>query len=360
MSATPAPPGLGEPLPQRVVVVRALHLGDLLCAVPAFRALRAALPQAELTLVGLPWARAFVERFRGYLDAFMPFPGFPGIPEGPQRLDRLPGFLQEARRRRFDLALQLHGNGTVSNTFTLLLGARITAGFYVPGQPCPDPRWFLPYPDDLPEVCRPLRLLEGLGVPAGSPELEFPLTAEDEAALAALEEARALRPGEYACVHPGARAPARRWTPEGFAAVGDWLASQALTVVLTGTAAERPLVQAVASAMRHPACVLAGRTSLGALAVLLRGARLLVCNDTGVSHLAAALGTPSVVVFTGSDPRRWAPLDRRRHRIVRQAVECSPCPYFDCPIDHRCARRLSPDAVIAQAEGLLRDGQQAA
>ena len=100
--------------PRRVLVLRALQLGDLLCAVPALRALRAALPQAEIVLAGLPWARALVERYPDYLNGFREFPGYPGLPECPPRLDRVPGFLAEIQRERFDLAVQLHGSGTVT------------------------------------------------------------------------------------------------------------------------------------------------------------------------------------------------------------------------------------------------------
>src|SRR5688572_16862307 len=95
---------LGVPLPRRIVVLRALQLGDLLCAVPAFRALRAALPDSEIVLIGLPWARSFVERYPHYLDGFREFPGFPGLPERPPQLERIAGFLAEIRAERFDLA----------------------------------------------------------------------------------------------------------------------------------------------------------------------------------------------------------------------------------------------------------------
>jgi ADP-heptose:LPS heptosyltransferase len=160
-------------------------------------------------------------------------------------------------------------------------------------------------------------------------------------------------PAPYACVHPGSAWASRRWPAERFAAVADGLAARGLAVVLTGGAEEGPLTAAVARAMRAPARDLAGRTTLGTLAALVAGATLLVCNDTGVSHVAVAVGTPSVVVVTGSDPARWAPLDRERHPVVRVPVACSPCLHAACPLDHRCAAAVTPAAVLATAERLL-------
>src|SRR5690606_8953408 len=111
----------------------------------------------------------------------------------------------------------------------------------------------------------------------------------------------------------------RRWASEKFAAVGDALSKQGFRVILTGAVAELPLTQAVATAMKQPALDLAGKTSLAALAQLVANARLLICNDTGVSHIAAAVRAPSVILFSASDPQRWQPLDERLHRVVLNA-----------------------------------------
>jgi ADP-heptose:LPS heptosyltransferase len=319
-SATIAP--LARLAPRRIAVLRALMLGDLLCAAPALRAFRAAFPDAEIVLVGLSWARAFAERFDRYLDGFLELPGFPGLAEEEPRVRELPGFLERAQGMRFDLAVQLHGNGAVTNPLAVLLGARRTAGFYVPGSFCPDDELFVPYPEEGNEVHRLLRLPAALGLPLLGDELEFPLGAADHDELARV--APLLAGGAYACVHPGARRESRRWPAERFAAVADALAARGLDVVLTGSAGEAALTRAVAARMEASALDLAGATSLGALAALLDGARVLVSNDTGVSHLAAALRVPSVVVVTASDPGRWAPLDRDLHRVVMRPAGPGP------------------------------------
>ena len=316
--------------PRRIAVLRALALGDLLCAVPALRSLRAAFPDAHVTLVGLPWARAFVARFDQYLDDLLELPAFPGLPERNGDVTGVPDFLREAQARRFDLVVQLHGSGEVTNPLALLLGGRRTTGFYRAGSFCPDPETFTPYPERGPEPVRLLRLPEFLGLPTDGPRLEFPLADADRAEA----EAFGLERDGYACIHPGSRLPSRRWPPQAFAAVGDALAERGLRVVLTGSEGERDLTQAVFTAMRAPALDLAGRTSLGALGALLEHARLLISNDTGVSHVAAALRTPSVIVFTASDPSRWAPLDGARHRAVTAPV-------------------VRPDQVVAEADALL-------
>jgi ADP-heptose:LPS heptosyltransferase len=316
-----------EAPPRNVVVFRALHLGDLLCAVPALRALRRALPASRITLLGLPSAARFAARFHAYLDDFAPFVGYPGLPEmpTPEPAD-LFAFFAAMREQRFDLALQLHGSGRVSNGVVRRLSARRVAGYHPEGTPCPDPATFLPYPEGEHEIRRNLALVEFLGARAAGRDLEFPLTDADLAEAHALPGVAALVPGTYACLHPGARSANKRWPPERFAAIGNALHAAGLDVVLTGSTQETGITRAVAAEMHRRPLDTAGPVSIGGLAAIVAGARLVVCNDTGVSHIAAALRVPSVVIFFATDPRRWAPLDRTRHRVVARPGDVPPEP----------------------------------
>lgn len=309
---------------RRIAIFRALKLGDLLCTVPALRALRAAYPQAEITLIGLPWAAGFAGRFHQYLDRFIEFPGHPAFPEREPRIDQIAPFFQQTLDRRFDLALQMQGSGSIANALIVLLGARHTAGFYVPGEYCPDESRYLIYPEHKPEIWRHLSLMALLGIPLHGDHLEFPINDADREEYERLRSAVGLRKDQYVALHPGASSPDKCWAPEKFATLGDELTRQGYQVVLTGSESEKDLAKMVSAKMLAPAINLAGTTSLGGLAVLLQNARLLVCNDTSVSHLSAALDTPSVVLFISSEHHRWAPLDRDLHRTITHAAYATP------------------------------------
>lgn len=335
----------------KIAVLRALQLGDMLCVVPALRALHAEYPAARITLVGLPWALQFVERFRRYLYDFIEFPGYPGLAERACDPVRLPRFFDAMKRAGFDLVFQMHGSGEITNPLVLRMGARHAAGFYRSGRFCPDPQRYVEWRDAEHEVLRYLRLLSRLGIAEQGASLEFPLAEADWAEWTAL----GLERGGYAVVHAGSQLASRRWPAERFAEVADALAAaQGLQIVLTGTADEAALTAKVKDAMRAPALDLAGLTSLGGLAALIARARLVLANDTGVSHIAAALKAPSVIVASGSDPRRWAPLDRRLHRVVYHATECRPCAHAACPIGHPCALGVLPQQVIRETLSLAR------
>jgi ADP-heptose:LPS heptosyltransferase len=339
--------------PRRIAVFRALYLGDLLLAVPAFRALRAGFPQAEITLIGLPGARPFVERFRHYLDRFVEFPGYPGITEVAVSHQRTHAFLSEQRAYGFDLVVQMHGSGVTSNPFTLDLHGLATAGYVEPGQPN-GLTYSARYPNDQSEILRNLGLARLLECHAGDTGLEFPVSAEDRAEAASLLTRLGHTRGPLIGIHPGAKFPSRRWIPERFAALADTLMDHyGGRVVITGGPDEIVIAAAVAGAMRHEALILAGETSLGGLAAVIEACQLFISNDTGPGHIATALDTPSIAIFGPADIHRWAPLSQERHRVVRNPVPCSPCGFEDCPIDHRCLRGVTVEDVLREAEELL-------
>jgi ADP-heptose:LPS heptosyltransferase len=289
--------------------------------------LRRRFPDAEITLIGLPWARELVERLPT-LDHLEVFPGYPGIKEVPFQAARTHAFLDAARATGYDLALQMHGAGQISNGFVADLGAPVSLGY----RQGADDRLTLtlPYDPDEHEVLRWLRLVAALGAPADDTRLDCPVTPDDEARAAALlaetTPASSLvappdQPAPLIGLHPGARDCARRWPPERFAALADLLVERCgARVILTGSADERAVTATVRGAVRHPALDLAGRTDLGSLAALVARLDLLVTNDTGASHVAAATGTRSVILFGPNRPEVWAPLDRQRHRVVEAST----------------------------------------
>lgn len=345
MRFSPASPHFTPP--RRVAIFRALQLGDMLCCVPALRALRRAWPDTKITLVGLPWATQFVERFSSLIDDLVVFPGARGFPEQEETDCGLPHLYAAMRARRFDLALQMHGSGGPANDIVKRFGAQACAGFHQPHE-APEPG-FIAWPDDLPEPRRYLALVEALGIEARDDTLWFPLTLHDRCEYEALEARHGIEPERLILLHPGAQLPSRRWPPARFAEVGDALSARGWQIAITGTANEAAITAAVLGAMAAPALHLTGSTTLGGLAALVARARLVVCNDTGISHIAAAMRTPSVVIASGSDTRRWAPLDHARHRVLADYPPCRPCAFRDCPFGHTCALNVSASQVVEVA-----------
>jgi ADP-heptose:LPS heptosyltransferase len=175
-----------------------------------------------------------------------------------------------------------------------------------------------------------------------------------------LIELRGISPqfdaARYAVVHVGASDPRRRWPIEQFAAVVDHLSrAHQLSVVATGSDSDRALVRQLADAVVAPIFDLSGKTSLGALAALVRRAKLVVSNDTGVSNLAIAVNTPSVVVYWCGNVITAGPFYRGRHRpVLSWTVECPSCGQRQCtcPVSFVADARL--EEVLSQVDDLLR------
>ncbi len=339
---------LAQP-PRKVAVVRASRIGDFVCATPAFRALRRALPAAEITLIALPFARELVAR-SPHLDRFEEFPGFPGIAEQFFDPRRTAGFLRRMRGERFDLALQLHGSGRYANPFTLMLGARSTAGFVGEGEGPGRLDAALPLPRRAHEIRRILALPAFLGAPARGEHPEFPLTALDETAARELLDG-AERP--LIGLHPAATDATKRWPPEAFAAAGtELLRLYGGTVVVLSGPGERGWADAVALAIGRRSLNLAGRTSLPVAGAAIARLDVLVTNDSGPAHIAYALGTPTVTIFGGTDPAEWGALGANA-RPFAFPVACRPCAYAECPIGYPCLVGTTVEEVVAAAAAFL-------
>jgi ADP-heptose:LPS heptosyltransferase len=273
----------------RVVALRALGLGDLLTAVPALRALQEAWPAATVT-VATPRALAPLVALAGceFADAAPLAPLAPAL-------------------HGADVLVNLHGRGPQSHRVALDARPRRLIAFAhdeVP-QTAGMPAWRAGEH----EVARWCRLLWESGIPADPARLRLPAPPLPPA-LAAVRDATV--------VHPGAASPARRWPAERFAQVARAEARAGRQVVVTGGPQERDLAHAVAVRAGLPAsAALAGRTDLHELAAVVGAAGRVVCGDTGVGHLATALGVPSVLLFGPTAPGAWGPpAPGGRHRVL--------------------------------------------
>ncbi|NGO11785.1 glycosyltransferase family 9 protein [Streptomyces sp. HC44] len=277
----------------RVLVLRALGLGDLLTAVPALRALRRHLHGHEIAL-------AASERLTepaaatGLVDRLLPASA-PGraVPATVPWTGPPP-----------DLAVDLHGNGPQSHLLLQRLRPRRLFAYAHPRMPeIAGPVWR----DDEHERERWCRLLGWYGIEADPTELRIPLPATPSPAPDAV------------VLHPGADAAARRWPKERFAAVARELHRRGHDVVVTAGGGEEALARFVAAEAGLPsAAVLGGARDVpfDQLAALVARARCVVVGDTGLAHLATALGTPSVVLFGPVAPRLWGPPAEPRHRAL--------------------------------------------
>ena len=340
---------LQQPL-RKVVLLRASRIGDFICATPAFRALRMALPDAEITMITLPMLRDLVLR-SPHLDRFVAFPGFPGIAEQFFDAEQAVSFFQEMQAEQFDLAIQMQGSGVNSNPFMLLLGARVTAGFIRRSDTPGRLDAALPMPENGHEVLRMLALTTFLGAPSYGEETEFPLWTMDSIS-AEIMLAGAEPP--LIGVHMGARDLTRRWAFERFKAVAGQLQHRyGGTIVILGEAEDWSVGEKLAESLRVSYRNLAGKTSLPELGAVIQRLALLVTNDTGPAHIAYALRTPAVTIFGSGDSKKYAPLLDGPFRPLAYEVPCRPCGYTECPIGYRCLEGVTVQQVVEAAESVM-------
>ncbi|RSN24319.1 glycosyltransferase family 9 protein [Amycolatopsis roodepoortensis] len=304
-----------------ILVLRALGLGDLLTAIPALRALRRAFDGERLVLAAPEKLRDIVELIDA-VDELLPTAGLGELswPGEPPRL-----------------AVNLHGRGPESIHDLLAQDPLELITYRHPDFPGVDgPDW----PAEAHEVDRWCRLLEAARIPADRTDLALPPPPGPSPAAGAV------------VIHPGAAYAARRWPPDRYARVARAL-SGGHRVVVTGNAAEAPLAREIAEAAGLPAeSVLAG-DGLAELAATVAEARLVICGDTGVGHLATAYGTPSVLLFGPTPPRLWGPPPEARQHTVLWVGDVGD-PHGEAPDPGLLL--LREERVLAAAEGLLAAG----
>jgi ADP-heptose:LPS heptosyltransferase len=273
--------------------LRALGLGDLLTAVPALRALRRAFPD-HCHVVATPAALLPIVSATGAVDEVEAYEGL-GDRIRSQALPEVCG--------QPDVAVNLHGSGPDSHRALLRTGPGRLLAFAHPE--VPESADGPPWPPDAHEVWRWCGLLTAFGIAADPTDLDLPVPEAPSGAEGAT------------VIHPGATSGARRWPLDRFVEVARAETATGRQVVVTGTGPERLLVDHLVQRAGLPPEANRCDTDLRQLMAVVGQASRVVCGDTGVAHLATALGTPSVVLFGPTAPSRWGPpVDRPWHRAL--------------------------------------------
>jgi heptosyltransferase-2 len=319
------------------VLVRAPNwLGDTVMAVPAVRALRRALPDAELWCLGT-WVASLLEAE----------PGIDRLLEHPRGWPARFRLAREVRRAGIDLAILLP-NSFEAALHAWLGGARLRVGYAGDARsgllthalPPPDGRRH--------QVAVYLDLLRALGVEAAvtAPTLEPSPARRAEARrlVAGLGIARGER--AVAIQLGAALGPAKLWPPDRLAALAAALEREGSPAVFLGGPTAAALLAAVERALAGPLRSLVGRDHPALLPALLAEFAVVVAPDSGPAHVAAAVGVPVVTLFGPTDPRRTAPAGAG-HAALWRKPPCAPCFRPVCPIDHRCMRAITVEEVLA-------------
>jgi len=334
---------------ERILVIKLRYLGDVLLSTPVLTALRTAFPKARVSMLVNPGTEAMIAT-NPCLDEVL-------IAERARSPIRQLRFAAALRGRRFDLVVDLT-DGDRAAILSRLTGAPIRVGLNREG------RWrgrlythVVPIREQpIPMIRQHLMALEMLGIPVSdgvSPSLRT--QASDEAAACAALGAVGIGAGErFVAVHPGARWWFKSWPADRFASLIDHVqAKLGMKVVLLGSVADREIAETILDRVETERRSLIGRLTLLELAVVLRRAALLVGNDNGPMHMAAAMGTPVIGLFGPADPRIWGPAGQG-HAVFYKGIDCRPCFPGGCRRgEQNCMRLIAFDEVIPVVERML-------
>ena len=342
--------------PQKILVRVPNWIGDAVMSIPALEALRARFPSADIALVAKPWVS---ELYEGHpaVDRQIVYDSL-GEHQGGEGFRNFVGVLRE---ERFDAAILFQN---AFHAAWMVWRARIPEriGYARDGR--------TPLLTDAVEVPPPsayghhahyyVQLLFRAGI-IGKPEpvREVRLVldpAEKAGAVKHLDSLGLRGPRFLVGLTPGASfGPAKRWLPERYADLADRLIGALhADVLIFGSDSDRPLAEEIARAMEHTPAIVAGETTLREFMALLSQCRLIVSNDSGPMHLAAALGLPVVAVFGSTDERATGPIGLRA-RVAKKQVACSPCGLRECPIDFRCMTGVTVENVFRACLELVKE-----
>lgn len=340
------------------VLVRATNwIGDAVMSLPALRALREANPGAHIAILAKPWVGDLYGR-EPFCDELIPYEAASGVRDLGSKMDAA----RALRGMDFDTAILLQ------NAFEAAMVAWVARiprriGYNRDGRglllthPVPVPK-----PGEIPRHERYyyLELLRRAGLIPKLPQVDaIRLEGARDARHGGIELLRAAGLGDFVVgISPGAAyGTAKRWLPDRFAeAVAAISARTGASAAVFGSAAERPLCEEVAAALRKAGVTVrnfAGETTLAQFIAMAAACRVLLTNDSGAMHIASALGTPTVTVFGATDDTTTGPTGPLA-RVVREPVDCSPCLLRECPIDHRCMTRVDAARVARAALELLK------
>ncbi|MEF2277444.1 lipopolysaccharide heptosyltransferase II [Deinococcus sp. YIM 134068] len=344
---------------RNVLAVRLDTLGDVLMTTPALRALKEGHPGRRLTLLTSPPGAA-VARLVPEIDEVLVYEA-PWLKATAPRLSSAPDFemVRLLRERQFDAAaiFTVYSQNPLPSAMLCFLAdipLRLAHCRENPYQLLTDwVRETEPEGGIRHEVQRQLDLVAAVGATTRDERLSlsFPMEAAERVA-GLLASLRLNRSRPWAVVHPGATASSRRYPPEYFAEVARLLTDQGLTLLFTGSGGERDLIEdirAMAGGVGHS---LAGQLDLAELAALISASPLLISNNTGPAHMAAALGTPVVDLYALTNPQHtpW----QVSSRVLSHDVPCRWCYRSVCPEGHHlCLRGVRPEEVVAAALELL-------
>jgi len=344
------PGGRTAAKPTNILVVRLGNLGDIVVALPAFHAIRRRFPDARITLLtsptkrGAPGAEQVLKRDTDTFDAIIPYyADESGRPDFWRKLSA------RVRRDAIDTVIFLPDDKCRLRNIAKHLALLTASGVRVyHGCRLRTAREHVCHQTD-----RLMGLLAPLEIEGVEPPPWIRFGAEDEAAAARLIDGL---PHPLVALQCGAKRPANRWSPASFAEVGRRLADEhGAGIVLTGSPAERDFITGIAAAIGPAARNLAGSCEIPELAAVLRQCALLVSNDTGTTHVAAAMGTPVISIFSARDhAHRWHPYGYD-HLVLRKDPDCALCQLDECPLADPapCLAAITPDEVCAAAAPFL-------